>query len=170
MCLVCGAVAAALERTVQPDATEWLWLWCKPIGYRQHGLGRQLSQLQARSSPLRAPITTEMVVICVKPALCRCGMRYMYWLAAASERPARCCCALTDRRRRCLKAAASLSHMRAPTAFMLRCCGRGVTAAACASGPIASCSRELPMCCQCSRTRACAQQAHHASRSWHCRG
>ena len=70
-----------------------------------HGLGRQLSQLQARSSPLRAPITTEMVVICVEPALCRCGMRYMYWLAAASERPARCCCALTDRRRRCLKAA-----------------------------------------------------------------
>ena len=31
-------------------------------------------------------------------------------------------------------------------------------------------ARELPMCCQCSRTRACAQQAHHASRSWHCRG
>ena len=65
---------------------------------------------------------------------------------------------------------ASLPHVRAPTAFMLRCCGRGVTAAACACGPIASCSRELPMCCQCSRTRACAQQAHHASRSWHCRG
>ena len=128
MCLVCaGTVAAALERMAQPDATEWLyWFWCKPpIGYRQHGLGRQLSQLQARSSPLRAPITTEMVVICVEPALCRCGMRYMYWLAAASERPARCCCALTDRRRRCLKAAASLSHVRGPTAFMLRCCGRG---------------------------------------------
>ena len=53
MCLVCGgAVAAALERTAQPDATEWLWCWCKPIGYRQHGLGRKLSQLQARSSPL----------------------------------------------------------------------------------------------------------------------
>ena len=50
--LVCGAVAAALERTAQSDATEWLWLWCKPIGYRQHGLGRQLSQLQAPSPPL----------------------------------------------------------------------------------------------------------------------
>ena len=52
MCLVCaGTVAAALERMAQPDATEWLyWLWCKPpIGYRQHGLGRELSQLQARS-------------------------------------------------------------------------------------------------------------------------
>ena len=36
--------------------------------------------------------------------------------------------------------------------------------------PTAFCSRELPMCCQCSRTRARAQQAHHASRSWHCRG
>ena len=55
MCLVCGgAVAAALERTAQPDATEWLWCWCKPIGYRQHGLGRQLSQLQAPSPPRRA--------------------------------------------------------------------------------------------------------------------
>ena len=52
MCLVCaGTVAATLERMAQPDATEWLyWFWCKPpVGYRQHGLGRELSQLQARS-------------------------------------------------------------------------------------------------------------------------
>ena len=39
---------APLERTMQPDATQWRWLWCEPIRYRQHGLaGRQLTQLQA---------------------------------------------------------------------------------------------------------------------------
>ena len=36
--------------------------------------------------------------------------------------------------------------------------------------PLAACSRELPTCCPRSRTRARAQQTHHASRSWHCRG
>ena len=66
----CGSCSGANSTTAQPDATEWLWLWCKPIGYRQHGLGRQLSQLQAQSSPLRAPISTEMVVSASSPVLC----------------------------------------------------------------------------------------------------
>ena len=48
----CGSCSKKANRTVQPDAMQWLWLRCRPVGYRQHGLGRQLSQLQAPSPRL----------------------------------------------------------------------------------------------------------------------
>ena len=48
-CVLSGALAGAVERTVYPDAMQWLWTWRRPIGYRQHVLRRQLSELQALS-------------------------------------------------------------------------------------------------------------------------
>ena len=59
-----GDAAAARERTVLPDAMQWLWIWCRPVGYRQHGLGRQLSQAGAQSPLLCAPTSTGMACVC----------------------------------------------------------------------------------------------------------
>ena len=48
-CVLSGALAGAVERTVYPDAMQWLWTWRRTIRYRQHVLRRQLSELQALS-------------------------------------------------------------------------------------------------------------------------
>ena len=145
MCLLCGGMAAALERTAQPDAMEWLWLWCKPIGYRQHGLGRQrCSGIGAASSLLLCPHRPPMSVSqsgCFAFACARADCLH------AQVLPTRCHSSCMCVRAYCLllMRAADVLPMQphVPTAF---------------------CSRELPKYCQCSRTRARAQQAHHASR------
>ena len=48
----CGALGAASERLAQPHAMGLLCFRCRAIGYRQHRLGVQLSQPQARLSRL----------------------------------------------------------------------------------------------------------------------
>ena len=68
-----GDAAAARERTVLPDAMQWLWIWCRPVGYRQHGLGRQLSPAGAQSPLLCAPTSTGMACVCIEPARLRNG-------------------------------------------------------------------------------------------------
>ena len=110
MCLVCaGTVAAALERMAQPDATEWLyWFWCKPpIGYRQHGLGRELSQLQARSCR-------------------RCEHRYrrkwLYLRRACAVPMPRCAAGSQQRRRGDKRAAAAATCSTPQSARQARCC------------------------------------------------
>ena len=73
VCHAGDAAAARERRTVLPDAMQWLWIWCRPVGYRQHGVGRQLSQAGAQSPLLCAPTSTGMACVCIEPAQPRNG-------------------------------------------------------------------------------------------------